>query len=1095
MTQANDSSKDLSSKGAPGGKWAEAIPLAELPVGRVCQRVVGGHTLAIGHGSQGPFAVADACAHEGASLGEGSLVGDTLTCPMHGWKYNCSTGGCDTDPRFCQKRYETKVEDGRVMVLLPAPERAKKAEDPATDLSQVEVWKAAKHGLDAWDDILRHAQEATPMSAIQPADLERMKWFGYYNRKTNDFDRYMMRVRIPGCELTSAQMRVLAFIAYESGYSILDITTRGNIQIQGLTIQKLPGIRAAMDKVDLDARQSGHDNVRNVSASPWSGLDPLELLDTRPLCLALNELILGNREFSDLPRKFNLATYGSSPAPTHAWTQDICFAAARTEKQSIAYHLLLGGSQGQTPTLGWCAPVWVEPHQAVDVAAATLRVFRRLGYRHNRTKVRFHFLMERLGNMVVLEEIEKELGYTLRRTASRPPLPLREENFVGWLKQKDGEHWALGVCVPVGRLSWDQAQGLADLAETFGSGTLRTTLDQDLIIPDIPEASRGESELRLAALGLSADTDAYRRNIVACTGKQFCNLAITETKGFALQLMAKLRRRSVSLLGVSIHFSGCPNSCGMTLTADVGLQGTKVRLNGQVIECFDVYFGGGVGRDGVLLARLYEKAVPFNHLGFFLEKHIRQWHSERTVGETFSDFWRKRMKDHNPSPHAETIPKWICTKCEFKTHGEVPPTSCPICSAIRSKFEPLGLPIPEVLGKRLLIVGGGIAAHTAAREARKHDSTLAITLLSEEPEGFYNRLNLTRFLNKELERVALFEFPAAWYQENRIELKTKAEVISLDPNERTLMLGDGQCLPFDACILAHGSAAALPDSFRALDGLRPLRTLGDLEHLLPRLRPGAACVVVGGGVLGIEAAVGLAGRGACVTLVERGPGLMPRQLVLEAAQLLQEKLEAKGISVRTGLGIKGFQGQGAVTGVELEDGTVLSCELALVSTGVRPNIDWVKTSGIDCRKGIVVDDAMRTNAPGVFACGDVAEWRGEPAGLWSIALEQATVAAAAACGKEAQYQAPLALTQLKCLGWVVLSMGEIAEDGGGIESRTEADAAASRWKRVIYRNGYPVGAILLGSTAGMGDLRSMVEQGRTLEALSHQVLPHAHAGV
>jgi len=1083
----------------PGEEWTEALGLGALPKGSLKKVSLKGRNLVLIHTGQGISALLDACVHEGGSLAEGSISGDCVTCPLHGWKFDVKTGACRNDGRFCQPAFETRLDGDRILVKLPAQAEAKTPEDPSTQRSAVEIWKAAKHGLDAWDDLLRYAREATPMSAIDPADLERMKWYGFFYRKTNDFDRYMTRVRIPGCELSARQMKALAFIAYESGYSILDLTTRGNIQIQGLTIEKLPGLYQTMLAVGLDVRQTGHDNVRNVSASPLSGLDPEEVLDTRQLARDLSTLILGHREFSNLPRKMNLATYGRPDAPAHAWTQDLAFVANRAENGRLAYHLLLGGSQGSASTLAWCAPVWVEPGEAVDVADAVLRTFNRLGYRHNRHQVRFHFLMERLGTEQTLSEIEQELGRPLRRTRMRPPAPRREEDFIGWLPQKQEGYFALGVNVPVGRLSWDQAKSLAEIAEQFGDGTLRTTLDQNLVIPNILAEARDEAELRIAALGLSGDADANRRTIVSCTGKQFCNLAVTETKGFALRLMAELRRRRVSLKGVTVHFSGCPNSCGMTQTADIGLQGNKARVKGEVTECFDVYLGGGVNRDGVHLAKLYQKAVPFRRLGQFLEERIRLWHRDRAAGESFSEFWRERLRDHQPEALGY-VPEWACSKCGYESVGEVPPPSCPVCSAIRSKFDPVDPDKPKTPilteppkpafkppAKKLLIVGGSIAAHTAALEARKLDPSLVITLLTDEKDGYYNRLNLTRFLNRELPKERLFEFPDTWYQEQGVELKTDSRVISLDPNEKKLLLEDGRLLAYDQCILAHGASASLPPFYRELEGLRPLRTLQDVEHLLSRIEAGTPCVVVGGGVLGIEGALGLAGRGAAVTLLERASRLMPRQLVREASTLLQARLEAKGIRVLTGAHVKAVEGTDHLEGYRLEDGGFLPCTASLVTAGIQPNIEWVKASGIDCERGIVVDDAMRTNAPGVFACGDVAEWRGEITGLWAPALEQAAVAAASACGKEAEYKGVLVPTQLKCLDWDVLSLGEILEDGDGISSRTECPDP-ELWKRVVFRNGIPIGAILLGTTSGMGSLRRLVEQGQSLDRLARQVL-------
>jgi len=207
----------------------------------------------------------------------------------------------------------------------------------------------------------------------------------------------MCRVRIPGCELTTEQARTLAYVAYQSGYSILDVTTRGNVQIQGLTIDVLPGVLEALERAGLTPRQSGHDNVRNVTSHPFSGIDPEELIDTRELARDIQEALIGQREYADLPRKVNVALLGRSDPAAHGWTQDIALVAARHPEAGVGFQLLLGGTQGKSPCLSWQAPVFVEPGEVVDVTLAVVRAFRDLGDRHDRNHVRMRYLIERIG--------------------------------------------------------------------------------------------------------------------------------------------------------------------------------------------------------------------------------------------------------------------------------------------------------------------------------------------------------------------------------------------------------------------------------------------------------------------------------------------------------------------------------------------------------------------------------------------------------------------------------------------------------------------------------------------------------------------------
>jgi ferredoxin-nitrite reductase len=1136
--------------------WIPAVPLTELIPGAVRKVRVVNSEVALISSAEGVLAFENSCPHQGGPLSEGSVEGTTVTCPLHGFKFEGKTGACLTEARYSLRRFETKVDQGKVWVRIsPASAPASEEPAPSKEKSPAEIWKSAKHGIDVWPDLLRYAQDATPMSKIPEADLERMKWYGYFYRKNNDNDHYMCRVRIPGCEMTSRQAKALAFVAYESGYSILDVTTRGNIQVQGLTIDKLPGIRAALERVGLSSRQSGHDNVRNVTSHPYSGIDPEELMDTRELSRGIQEMIVGDREFSDLPRKFNIAISGRQDPSTHAWTQDISYVATWGTAGRVAFQILVGGNQGQSPNLAWHLPVLVLPEQVMDVTAAILRVFRELGYRHNRHQVRFRYLIERLGVDQILIEVQKRLGFRLDSSSRSAPKQPRHENFLGWFKQKQHDLWAVGICVPVGRLTWDQFEGLAIIAQQYGWGALRTTHDQNLIIPGIPSSLRQTVSYAIARYGLTFEPDPVTRNMVACTGKQFCNIAVTETKGYAYQLIETLRRRNVQLHGIKIHMSGCPSACALSYTADIGLKGVKVRRGLRVLDAFDVYLGGGLGGE-VQLGSLYQKLVPMDQLPDLIEKIVHEFYLRRSDTQTFSEYWRSKLEGHKADVTKDEIPKWRCSRCGQIHVAADPPPFCPVCSALRAKFEPAPeevqtaspgevaasspaqRPVPDApplwlckscglkhsgeeapelcpvcgvkktefqkpggltavagikakpAGKRLLIVGGSIAGYTAAQALRSFDTAAQITLVTDEPYPFYNRLNLTRLLAGEVERKDLFDYQANWCEENQVAVLTNTRAIGVDPIKKNILLAEGRELAYDSCILTHGSSANVPSFYRSgLAGLYLLRTLDDVEGIMAQTRSGTKVAVIGGGVLGLEAAYGLVKRGADVKVFEYMPRLMPRQLDPSSAELFGEMVRAKGIEPFVGVGVKELAGRDRVEGLVLADGRSFRADLVVVSTGIKPNIDWVKRSGIDCNLGITVDDRMKTSADDVFAAGDVAEWRGQVVGLWTNAIEQAKVAAASAAGKIAFYRGFLPVTILKCLGIPLVSMGEILEDTGGITSKTRHDLKGGVYRRVILRDGIPIGGILLGTTEGMGEMRKLIENGLELEQLRRKVVP------
>src|SRR5206468_3951370 len=213
---------------------------------------------------------------------------------------------------------------------------------------------------------------------------------------------------------------------------------------------------------------------------------------------------------------------------------------------------------------------------------------------------------------------EKRLGCQLEIFPKEPPKPSGEEDFIGWFKQKQHDLWAVGVCVPVGRLTWDQLEGLAIIAQQHGWGTLRTTYDQNLLIPGIASGARQAVSYSIARYGLTFERDPATRSMVACTGKQFCNIAVTETKGYAYQLIETLRRRNVQLYGINIHMSGCPSACAMTYTADIGLKGGKLRRGLRVLDAFDIYLGGGFSEQ-VQMGTLYRKLVPVDELPDVIE--------------------------------------------------------------------------------------------------------------------------------------------------------------------------------------------------------------------------------------------------------------------------------------------------------------------------------------------------------------------------------------------------------------------------------------------------------------------------------------------
>lgn len=552
----------------------------------------------------------------------------------------------------------------------------------------VEVWKSEKHGLDVWPDVLRYAAAGTPMKDIDQADLERMKWHGFYYRKRDEPGRYMNRIRITANEVAADQVREIAHLAYEFGHGIIDVTTRAALQVQGLEIVNLPRVTERLEKVGLSARQTGHDNVRNVFAHPFSGLMPDELFDTRELCRAITEFVVGSREYSDLPRKFNICLNGTDEHSAHFWTQDISFLALKTHEGEVAFQAVAGGTQGQNPMLARALPVLIRPEQIVAVTRSLLDLFRKKASREERGKCRFRFLVEEIGISGVLEWLEADLPFRLTPFI-REPLPAgQNDDFIGWFPQKQPGLWTMGLSIPLGRLTWMQLEGLAILSKRWGDGQLRTTHEQGLAVINIPTGFRNAAATDAAALGLSVHADPLERNTVACTGAQFCNIAVTETKGHMFQLMERLRQRGVMLHDIRIHMSGCPSSCAQHFTADIGLKGVRVRRLLGTREGFDVSLGGGVAGQ-VHMGLPYRLGVDVDQLPQLIEEVVREYYLRHRAGQTFSAYWREKLREQNAAKVTDSeyhFPVWICEKCEHRHEGEDPPVFCPSCAGLRRYF-------------------------------------------------------------------------------------------------------------------------------------------------------------------------------------------------------------------------------------------------------------------------------------------------------------------------------------------------------------------------------------------------------------------------
>ncbi|MEI6427380.1 MAG: ferredoxin--nitrite reductase [Pseudanabaena sp. ELA607] len=546
--------------------------------------------------------------------------------------------------------------------------------------NKIEQLKADKDGIRVREEIQHFAEIG--WEAIDDDDLQyRLKWLGIFFRKTTP-GRFMVRMRIPSGVLTSAQMRVLADTVAQCGeHGVADITTRQNIQMRGIAIESVPEMFAQFRAVGLTSVQSGMDNVRNITGSPVAGIDANELYDTRELAQQVQDLLTnkgeGNPDFTNLPRKFNIAIGGCRDNSTHAEINDLAFVPAfrevpvpskpapleplpakfrvaemfrkkepawKTESPAGFWHIwyqthppsdtaanitalpetatetkfgfnvLVGGFFSSKR----CEPaiplnVWVAPENVVEFCRALMVVFRDHGLREQRQKSRLMYLIDEWGIEKFRAAVEQEFGSSLLTAAPKDEIEWEKRDHIGIHPQKQAGFNYVGLQIPVGRMYALQMYALADLADQYGNGELRLTVEQNVIVPFVTDDKLASFQQEAILADFPISPTPLMRGLVSCTGSQFCPVAIIETKNRSLALIRQLDAQYHLPHTVRLHWSGCPNSCGQPQVGDIGFIGCKARKNGKVVDGVDIYMGGTVGKDAKLGACVMEK-IPCEDL-------------------------------------------------------------------------------------------------------------------------------------------------------------------------------------------------------------------------------------------------------------------------------------------------------------------------------------------------------------------------------------------------------------------------------------------------------------------------------------------------
>ena len=461
----------------------------------------------------------------------------------------------------------------------------------------VEGYKASMDGdglriLDHLPEIIQRGAES-----LTPAEKELLKWLGVFYRRPTP-GKFMMRIRMPNGVVRSDQLRTIAELSRRLGNGVLDITTRQQIELRGFTLDSIPAIWEKLQGVDLRTLQTGIDNVRNINGCALAGLTPHELFDASPVVHDLDYIIVGskgNPEFTNLPRKFNIAVTGCLDNCTHSESQDIALVPAKKGGR-LGFNVLVGGKMGSGGfTIASHLNVFVEIYQAAAVVEKLIKIFRDNGPREARSKCRFAFLIEKWGIPRLRAEITSRMGYELAFQGRDMRGP-NHADHLGLSSQKQAGLVAVGLCVPTGRANPEQLDELAHLADVYGDGEIRLTTGQNVVIPNVP-ADRVRKLCNDPLLRqFSPRPSPFLRGLVACVGTDYCNLALIETKSRAVALSQALQEKMGSgVNSLTIHWSGCPAGCGNHEAADVGLRGFKTRIDGKLVDAVAVYVGGRTG--------------------------------------------------------------------------------------------------------------------------------------------------------------------------------------------------------------------------------------------------------------------------------------------------------------------------------------------------------------------------------------------------------------------------------------------------------------------------------------------------------------------
>lgn len=530
-------------------------------------------------------------------------------------------------------------EDGRPATLAALG-------DDRTTLTRNERIKVEKLPPLVWQDIVENYSR-NGFASISEDDMERFKWVGVYQQRPKD-GYFMMRLKLAGGHVSNAQLRTVAKVARLYADGIADITTRQTYQIHWLTIENMPALMDELETVGLGVKGglfgACGDICRNIVSSPLTNLEAEQILDPTSFFYEANQFFSSSPEYADLPRKFKVGIFGHRRGG-QCEINDLSFYGVKQPSGEVGYAVMVGGGLSTEPHLAQNLGVFVAPERAMEVMGAVMAVYRDHGYRKSRKHARVKYLVADWGAATYRAEVEKVLGYQLPALEAEEVAVRGYEDHYGVHRQLQPGLNYVGVPVIGGRVTSDQWDAVADLAQNYGSGDIRLTVMQSFYIPNIPDAHVEAVVAGLREIGLPIQVSPVYSGMVACTGIQYCNLAVTETKNRAKDVVNWLDGNLTfgAAEHLRINLNGCPNSCGQHWIADIGFQGCQKKVDGELKDHFDVFLGGSLGSDAAFNRRI--KRVQAEDVPATIKGIVEHYQANRQGEETFAQFCARHTEE------------------------------------------------------------------------------------------------------------------------------------------------------------------------------------------------------------------------------------------------------------------------------------------------------------------------------------------------------------------------------------------------------------------------------------------------------------------